>query len=164
MGRKLDLMESTQGNERTITSFVKAMLRIAMACEDDDLVAAVLKADSGIDDESLSSANSQVRVQEDYGLLGEAVALVVLGGFLFSHLFFVTFFVTFVVMVVLVVVLMAVVVVFGVEPRGARFFTFLIFSKREEISERVLCSRSWVARLLLYYEKVTNRSSSWELC
>lgn len=160
MGRKLDLMESTQGNERTITSFVKAMLRIAMACEDDDLVAAVLKADSGIDDESLSSANSQVRVQEDYGLLGEAVALVVLGGFLFSHLFFVTF----VVMVVLVVVVMAVVVVFGVEPRGARFFTFLIFSKREEISERVLCSRSWVARLLLYYEKVTNRSSSWELC
>lgn len=134
-----------------------------MACEDDDVVAAVLKADSGIDDESLSSADSQVRVQEDYGLLGEAVALVVLGGFLFSHLFFVTFFVMFVVVVVLVVV-MAVVVVFGVEPRGARFFTFLIFSKREEISERVLCSRSWVARLLLYYEKVTNRSSSWELC
>lgn len=134
-----------------------------MACEDDDLVAAVLKADSGIDDESLSSADSQVRVQEDYGLLGEAVALVVLGGFLFSHLFFVTFFVMFVVVVVLVVV-MAVVVVFGGEPRGARFFTFLIFSKREEISERVLCSRSWVARLLLYYEKVTNRSSSWELC
>lgn len=163
MGRKLDLMESTQGNERTITGFVKAMLRIAVACEDDDLVAAVLKADSGIDDESLSSADSQVRVQEDYGLLGEAVALVVLGGFLFSHLFFVTFFVMFVVVVVLVVV-MAVVVVFGGEPRGARFFTFLIFSKREEISERVLCSRSWVARLLLYYEKVTSRSSSWELC
>lgn len=163
MGRKLDLMESTQGNERTITSFVKAMLRIAMACEDDDLVAAVLKADSGIDDESLSSANSQVRVQEDYGLLGEAVALVVLGGFLFSHLFFVTFFVMFVVVVVVVVV-MGGGGCFRGEPRGARFFTFLIFSKREEISERVLCSRSWVARLLLYYEKVTSRSSSWELC
>lgn len=134
-----------------------------MACEDDDLVAAVLKADSGIDDESLSSANSQVRVQEDYGLLGEAVALVVLGGFLFSHLFFVTFFVMFVVVVVVVVV-MGGGGCFRGEPRGARFFTFLIFSKREEISERVLCSRSWVARLLLYYEKVTSRSSSWELC
>lgn len=40
-----------------------------MACEDDDLVAAVLEPDGGVDDESFRASDAQVRVEEDNCLL-----------------------------------------------------------------------------------------------
>lgn len=44
------------------------MLRVAMAGENDHLVAAVLKTNGGINDEPLGATNAQVWVQEDDGL------------------------------------------------------------------------------------------------
>lgn len=41
------------------------MLGVAVGGEDGDLVAEVLQADGGVDDETLSAANAQVRVEED---------------------------------------------------------------------------------------------------
>lgn len=41
------------------------MLRVAVRCEDGDLVPAILEADCGIDDQALRPANAQVRVEED---------------------------------------------------------------------------------------------------
>lgn len=40
-----------------------------MVGEDDDFVPTLLKANSGIDDEALSTTNAQVRVEEDDGPL-----------------------------------------------------------------------------------------------
>lgn len=42
----------------TISSFVKAMSWIAMACEDGDFVAEVLQANGGIDHEPLGPTDS----------------------------------------------------------------------------------------------------------
>ena len=53
----------------TITGLVETVPRIAMRREDGDFVAARLKTDSGIDDQSFSTANAQVRVEEDDTLL-----------------------------------------------------------------------------------------------
>ena len=39
-----------------------------MTGEDDDLVATVLEADGGVDNETLSASDAQVGMQEDYGL------------------------------------------------------------------------------------------------
>lgn len=40
-----------------------------MRCEDGDLVAAALQSNRGIDDQTLSSADAQIRVKEDNALL-----------------------------------------------------------------------------------------------
>ena len=53
----------------TIASLVEAVLRVAVRCEDGDLVPAALQADSGVDDEALSAANTQIWVEEDDVLL-----------------------------------------------------------------------------------------------
>lgn len=45
------------------------MLRVAVRCEDGDLVPAILEADCGIDDQALRPANAQVGVEEDDVLL-----------------------------------------------------------------------------------------------
>lgn len=48
----------------TISSFIEAMLGVAVAREDDDFVAAVLQPYSGIDNQPFSSSNPQVGVEE----------------------------------------------------------------------------------------------------
>lgn len=53
----------------TISSFIKAVSRIAVAREDDDAIATVLQTYGGIDDKSLRAANTQVWMEEDYGPL-----------------------------------------------------------------------------------------------
>lgn len=53
----------------TIAGLVETVPRITMRCEDSDLVAARLEANSGINDQPLSTANAQVRVEEDDALL-----------------------------------------------------------------------------------------------
>jgi hypothetical protein len=53
----------------TITSLVEAMPRIAVRREDGDFMATRLETDGGIDDQSLSTANTQVRVEENDTLL-----------------------------------------------------------------------------------------------
>lgn len=54
---------------RTISRFVKAVLGIAVTCEYDDFVTPLLQTDGGIHDQALGTANAQVRMQEDDGLL-----------------------------------------------------------------------------------------------
>lgn len=61
----------------TIASLVKAVVRVAVAGKDDDLVAALLQADGGVDDQSLGPANAQVGMEEDYGLFLECVILLI---------------------------------------------------------------------------------------
>ena len=46
-----------------------------MAGKDDDLVAALLQAHGGVDDQSLCPANAQVGVEKDYGLFLESMVL-----------------------------------------------------------------------------------------
>jgi hypothetical protein len=55
----------------TISSLVEAVFWIAVAGENDHFVTQVLESDGGIDDESLGTANAEIRVQEYYcfGLL-----------------------------------------------------------------------------------------------
>lgn len=53
---------------RTITSFIEAVTRVAVAGEDDDFVPPILQTNSGVDDQAFGSANAQVGMQEDYGL------------------------------------------------------------------------------------------------
>lgn len=53
----------------TITSFLEAVARIAMRRKDGDFVATRLKTDSGINDQSLGTANAQIWVEEDDALL-----------------------------------------------------------------------------------------------
>ena len=55
--------------EHTIPCLVEAMLRVAMAREDDNVIATVLQADGGVDHEPLGASDSQVGMQEDDGLL-----------------------------------------------------------------------------------------------
>lgn len=62
------LLLSIEKGKRTVASFIKAMARVAVAREDDDLVSAVLHADGGIDDQALSAADAQVGMQEDDSL------------------------------------------------------------------------------------------------
>jgi hypothetical protein len=52
----------------TITGFVEAVARVAVACEYHHLVPSVLEANGGIDDEALCSADAQIGMQEYYGL------------------------------------------------------------------------------------------------
>lgn len=52
----------------TVSGLVKAVPWVAMAGEDDDLVASVLQADRCIDHQSLCTSNSQVGVEKDNGL------------------------------------------------------------------------------------------------
>ncbi len=53
----------------TIARFVEAVLRVAVAREDGNPVSSVLEAHGCVDDESLSSADAQILVKEDYCLL-----------------------------------------------------------------------------------------------
>jgi hypothetical protein len=53
----------------TIARFVEAVPWVAMRCEDGDLVPALLQRDSGIDDQTLSATNAEVRMEEDDVLL-----------------------------------------------------------------------------------------------
>lgn len=53
----------------TVSCFVKAMLRIAMACEDDNLVAPVLQSHSSVDHQSLGTANAKIWMEKDNSLL-----------------------------------------------------------------------------------------------
>jgi len=53
----------------TITGLVETVPRIAMRREDGDFVAARLETNSGINHQSLSTADAQVRVEEDDTLL-----------------------------------------------------------------------------------------------
>ena len=53
------------GKGPTISSFVKAVSRIAVAGEDRDAVAKILEADGGIDDETLGAADAEIGVEED---------------------------------------------------------------------------------------------------
>lgn len=52
----------------TIASFIKAVSGIAMAGKDDHLMATVLKAYGGVDNQSFCAANSQVGMEKDYCL------------------------------------------------------------------------------------------------
>jgi hypothetical protein len=61
--------------EHTVTGFLKAMLRIAMRCEDSDRVTTVLEANGCVDHEALCSTDTEIGVEEDdilrlFGLLG----------------------------------------------------------------------------------------------
>lgn len=57
------------GKTQTIAGFIEAVVRVAVACKDDDLVAAFLQADGRVDDETLCAADAEVGVQEDDRLL-----------------------------------------------------------------------------------------------
>ena len=54
----------------TIASLLKAMVGIAVAGQDGDFVTSILETDGGVDDETLSTADAQVRVDEDDVPLG----------------------------------------------------------------------------------------------
>ena len=53
-----------QQESRTITSFVKAVARVAMRGEDDNFMPERLETYSSIDDQTLSTTNAQIRVKE----------------------------------------------------------------------------------------------------
>ncbi len=56
------------GKVLTIAGLVEAVARVAVAREDDDLVATLLQADGRVDHQPFGSANAQVRVQKGYCL------------------------------------------------------------------------------------------------
>ena len=66
--------------KRTIAGFVEAVGWIAMAGENDDLVATILEANGGIDYETLSTADAQIGMEKDYGLglVGRGLLLLLL--------------------------------------------------------------------------------------
>ena len=68
------------GGGQTIAGFVEAVVGVAVAGEDDDFVAALLKADGGVDDESLGAADAEVGVQKDYGLFLGILFVLFAGG------------------------------------------------------------------------------------
>ena len=53
----------------TIARLIEAMVRIAVGSKDGNLVSTVLQSHSSVNDESLGSANAQIRVEEDNVLL-----------------------------------------------------------------------------------------------
>jgi hypothetical protein len=53
----------------TIARLVEAVPRVAVRCEDGDLVPALLQRNSSIDNKTLGTANTEVRVEEDSVLL-----------------------------------------------------------------------------------------------
>lgn len=61
------------GRKSTISRFVKAVLGVAMAREDDDFVTPVLEPDGSVYDESFGASDAQVRVEKDDCLLARLV-------------------------------------------------------------------------------------------
>jgi hypothetical protein len=53
----------------TISSFIEAMLGIAVASENNNVMATVFQSHSGIDNESFSASDAQIGVKEDDSLL-----------------------------------------------------------------------------------------------
>lgn len=53
----------------TVSGLVKAVFRITMACEDDNLVAPVLQSHSSVDYQPLGTANAKIWMEKDNGLL-----------------------------------------------------------------------------------------------
>lgn len=54
----------------TVASLIEAVLGVAVAGEDDDLVAAILEADGGVYNEPFSATDTQVWVEKHDGALG----------------------------------------------------------------------------------------------
>lgn len=57
------------GAECTIATLIKAMARIAVIRENNDLVAPTLQPNRRIHDQALRTADAQVRVEEDDGVV-----------------------------------------------------------------------------------------------
>ena len=53
----------------TISSFIEAMFWVAVASENSYLMATILKPHGGIDDQPFCASDSEIRMEEQYGLL-----------------------------------------------------------------------------------------------